>query len=415
MRVMIVVPWDQERGGVATVVNNLARYLTDAGHEVAFLHPGGSERISAKTTRAGFRGYEINLRPPSVPSNPLRSRIAFWLLLPRTLLRLLALLREREIELVNVHYPLNSFIYFAITRVLLRHRLVVSVHGADLAPGGEQPSRHHWAIRWLVRSCDRLTAPSAHFLDDALSQFKMVRARAVAIHNGIDPEELRGAGAPDGPTVSRHIDGVSSACAMAPDTARGTAPAALLCIAAHNPKKGIDTLLEAVARLRRRGVDLDLKLVGDGPLRGELEGLAGHLGITDVVSFEGFQPLPEVRERLRHCGIFVLPSRSEPFGIVILEALVHGKPVIATRVGGIPEIVTHLENGFLVTPDDADALAEAILRLHRDDALRERLGRAGITTVEEHFTHKHAGARYELLFSDLIRRKDGRFDNSLHL
>lgn len=395
MKVLIVVPWDQERGGVATVVNNLARYLVERGDDALFLHPGESERPISKLTRAGFRGVELNLRSPSVREHPVRSRIAFWLLLPRTILRLRNLIRAHRIDLVNIHYPLESFVYFALTRLLLGHRLVVSVHGNDLMPNGEPMSRYPAALRWLLRGCDRLTAPSAHYLESVLREFPELRARAAVVHNGIDPGEFRGAGQSGAPG------------------ARGSDT--ILCIAAHNPKKGLDTLITALSLLRRGGTELGLTLVGDGPLRGELEALAERLGVRDLVHFTGFLDLQEVNARLRRCEIFVLPSRAEPFGIVIIEALIHGKPVIATRVGGIPEIVDHLENGYLVPPEDPHSLARAILELHGDAALRDRLGRAGVATVLERFTLADTGAKFESIFSDLVRRSDERLRHHRHV
>lgn len=384
MNIMIVVPWDQKRGGVATVVNKLAKYLSERGHSVTFLHPGNAERPLRRTTHAGAPGIELNLRNPFIPEHPWRSRAAFWLTLPRTLYRLQRLTRELEIDLVSVHYPLQSFVYFVFCRWLLGTRLVISVHGTDLMPIGEYPPRRPRALQWLLRSCDLLTAPSQHYLDDILIDFPQLRERALAIHNGIDVEEYQGCNPPEVPP------------------AETTPEDAILCIAAHNSKKAIDVLLQALALVRSRGVDLKLTLVGDGPLRSALELQAEQLGIADQVRFTGPLELPAVKLHLQRCRLFVLPSRDEPFGIAILEAMAHGKPVIATRVGGIPEIISHLENGLLVPPDDPQALAAAICTLHNEPALRDRLSRRGMATVLERFTYQHTGARFESLFSELV-------------
>lgn len=383
MNVLIVVPWDQERGGVATVVNKLAKHLSENGHTVAFLHPGETERPVSRTTRAGYPGFELNLRSPYIPERSVRSRVAFWLTFPRTLYRLRQLLREQAIDIISIHYPLQAFVYFAFCRWLLGTRLVVSVHGADLMPNGECPPRRPIALHWLIRSCDHLTAPSQHYLDSILGEFPYLRERALAIHNGIDVEEFQ-------------------------STARAEVPSddTILCIAAHNPKKGLDVLLQAMALVRARGVDLHLVLLGDGPLRPELEAQAQQLCISDLVRFAGFQDLPEVRHQLQRCRLFVLPSRSEPFGIVILEAMTYGKPVIATSVGGIPEFVTHRENGLLVPPDQPQLLADAICTLSGDPALQEALGRAGAATVLAKFTYQQTGAKYEKLFRTLSGRRE---------
>jgi glycosyltransferase involved in cell wall biosynthesis len=407
MNVMIVVPWDQARGGVATVVNKLAAHLTDKGHAVSFFHPGASEHPQPKTTQAGYPGFELNLRNPFIAAHPLRSRVAFWLLLPRTLFRLLELLRERQIDIISIHYPLPSFVYFALCRLLLRNRLVVSVHGADLMPDGEYAPRYPRPLRLLLRTCDHLTAPSKHYLESILARFPYLRHRSTAIHNGIDVAEFQ-----DGSNATElwHDTGVTAPLIGIELTevqhgTRHTAPS-ILCIAAHNPKKGLDILLQALALVRTRGVALKLVLVGDGPLRPKLEELARQLDLDDQVQFAGFQDLPAVRRHLQQCGLFVLPSRAEPFGIVILEAMIHGKPIITTRVGGIPEIVTHLKDGYLIPPEDPQALAAAICEVAQDSLLRQRLGMAGTATVHERFTYQHTGSKFELLFRDLIMRQD---------
>src|SRR5688500_9744165 len=128
LNVLLVVPWDQESGGVASVVGYLARYLETQGHRVLFLHPGASERVRYKKTNWGFQGVELNLRTPLVAGHRLRSVCAFLVTFLFTLIQLLRLLRAHNIGVVNIHYPGESFVYFAFCRWLLPIRLVVSIH-----------------------------------------------------------------------------------------------------------------------------------------------------------------------------------------------------------------------------------------------------------------------------------------------
>jgi glycosyltransferase involved in cell wall biosynthesis len=387
MNILLMVPWDQQRGGVATVVNKLAGHLIDNGHTVYFLFPGESGRPVARTSSAGFPAFELNLRVPFIPMHPLRSIGAFWLLLPLTLFRLLKLLRTYDIDIVNIHYPTPAAVYFMLCRAMRRIRVIVSVHGADMVPIGQTDVPRRWSVRWLLRSCDHVTAPSKSYLEHISTYCPYIRTKATHIHNGIEVAEFQ-----------EH---------------RLTLPAddkTVLCIAAHNLKKGIDVLLRAMALVRSRGLDLKLELLGDGPLRHQLEQQARQLGIDDVVQFVGFQGLQVVKQHLQRCSLVVLPSRVEPFGIAILEAMVFGKPVLATTVGGIPEIITHLENGYLVPPDDPDALADGIATLSSDPGLRQHLGAAGFSTVLERFTHRHTGATFEALFRRLAWEGGGDQD-----
>ncbi len=161
-------------------------------------------------------------------------------------------------------------------------------------------------------------------------------------------------------------------------------------------------LLRAFARVVEKEPDLTLTLVGDGPLRKGHETLAQELGLNGSISFLGWKDRAEVGDLLRQCDLFVLPSRSEPFGIVIIEAMACGKPVVASAVGGIPEIIQQGENGILVEPDDPAALADAIIRVLEDEGLRSRIGRNGVETVRKSFRCEHNGARYERLFETLL-------------
>lgn len=372
MNVLFVVPWDQKRGGVNAVANNVATYLLSAGHRVWFFHPGTPGRPASKVTQTGRPGFDMRLCDPLVPAHRIRSTLAFWLFLPRTVWRLHRLLREHDIDAVNIHYASASFVYFGVCRMLRRFALVVSVHGADLMPVGRPASRYPWRLRFLLRACDTLTAPSRRYLETVLERFPHLRAKATYVHNGIDVAELQ----------------VGS-------SERVTAAPYALTIAEHNEKKALDVLLRALSIARAKGFDMPIALVGDGPLTPRLKELASKLGLDGQAQFLGYRELESVRELLQGCTFFVLPSRSEPFGIVLLEAMAVGKAVIATRVGGIPEFVEDGQNGILVEPDDPRALADALCAMATDSALRERLGAAGKATVLGGFTTAHMGRRFE--------------------
>ena len=133
----------------------------------------------------------------------------------------------------------------------------------------------------------------------------------------------------------------------------------LVNVALHEEIKGLDVLLRAFARLAKSRPDLGLELIGDGPRRGSLECLAAELGIADRVRFRGALTPSDVGEALRAADLFVLSSRSETLGSSVIEALCTGLPVVATAVGGVPEVVGE-EDGMLVPPDDADRLATGV-------------------------------------------------------
>jgi colanic acid/amylovoran biosynthesis glycosyltransferase len=380
MNVLLVVPWDQASGGVASVVGNLARHLQESGHSVVFLHPGPTEHLRERATASGFNGYEIVLRAPLIESNALKSLAGFAVHVVPTLYRLASLIRKRGIQVVNIHYPTEALIYFGILRWLLPIRLVVSVHGADLFPEGRTMKRYPLWLRFILRCSDAVVAPSKAFLADSVSVLPHSAAKGHAIHNGVD------------------------ASAFHPSATVLPARPYVLCIAAHNEKKALDVLLEAFARTRRTHPGVNLVLVGDGPLRHQLEARAASLGLGADVEFAGEKGRQEIVRLLRDCTFLVLPSRAEPFGMVVTEAMASRKAVVATRVGGIREIIENGESGILVEPDDPAALADAMATLLRDPRLRDMLAEAGFRRVLEHFGFRRMGERYVELFSSLLTK-----------
>lgn len=172
----------------------------------------------------------------------------------------------------------------------------------------------------------------------------------------------------------------------------------ILTVAKLYERKGIDILLEAIAHVKQQLGGHRFLFIGDGPEEGKLRRMAVDLHIDSHVVFLGDVPSREVPAFFRNCEFFVLPSRSEPFGIVLLEAMTLDKAIVATRVGGIPEFVKDGETGLLIEPCDSKALAENILRLLQDHELRSRLGKNGLQWVEARYDYRKLILRYEELF-----------------
>jgi glycosyltransferase involved in cell wall biosynthesis len=379
MNVLIVVPWDQEYGGVASVVGNVAIQLQKRGHHVWFLHPGESHYLLTKSTKWNFPGYELNIRNPYISDWPVKSVLGFSVYLCHTLHQLYTLLVRHDIDIVNIHYPISSGLYFTLLRKLFRFKLVISVHGADLFPNGMPEDRCPRPLQLLMNSADWLVAPSQNTLDAALTKFPTLQTKASAIHNAVNIAEFE----PDEPG----------------ELQRGQH---ILCVALLQPRKAIDVLINAFKIFSLTHPEVELWLAGDGPLRGQLEDLAHQLGLTEQVKFLGYQDRPRVRKLLRQCSLLVLPSRAEPFGIAILEAFASRKPVVASAVGGIREIIEDGKNGLLVKPENPQALCDAMATVWNDRGLAERLACAGYATVKQHFQWEIAAVRYEELFMKLL-------------
>ena len=385
MNILFAMPWDQQTGGVTHVATSLARSLQMRGHQALFLFPSEKGvKVSARPSLRGFPSIYCRLRayPPEHPS--WRDRLSWYSTILTTLPQLARLGLSRRVDLINVHYPGEGFALLVDLARWLRVPLVVSAHGSDLLPDAG-PDRGKGLLRQL-KSADAVVVPSQNYLRSVVDAFPWLSDKIHCIHNGYDEEEL-------------------SAVEVAPLSSRKPDVTAL-CIAALIPKKGIDVLLHAVRQCTSGR--LKLRLIGEGPLRRELESLSATLGLSDRVSFLGPKDRDGVLDELVHCDLMVLPSRypSESFGLAVLEAMACAKPVVASAVGGLPELVGNRETGLLVPPEDPAALARALDLLADDPAMRVSLGEAGRRKAKQ-FTVRVTADGYEALFTELVAQADG--------
>lgn len=211
-----------------------------------------------------------------------------------------------------------------------------------------------------------------------------LREKIHVIYGGIDTERF----APPPGTASRGLE----------------APLRILCVARFEEVKGHAVLIEACRVLRDRGVGFECRLIGDGPLQAAVEQQVAGAGLAGLVHFEGARPHGEVARRLSESDVAVLatvPARSgkrEGIPNVLKEAMAAGLPVVATPLGGIPELVRDAESGILVPPCDPAALAGALARLAADPGMRRRLGAAGRARILAEFDLRRSTRRRAELF-----------------
>lgn len=218
--------------------------------------------------------------------------------------------------------------------------------------------------RWYRRA-DRLVCVSRAVAEDMVGQ-GISAGRVSVVHNGIDPQPYLSAEPADLPVPP----GVFVV---------GT-------VAHLSPKKGFAELLRAAARVP----GAHFVIAGDGPMRPELA-RAAQAELKGRLHLLGWRE--DVPALMRRIDAYCLPSRREPFGLVLVEAMAAGRPVVAFRSGGAPEVVVDGETGLLAAPGDADALAACIQRLAGDPQLRRRLGDAGRSRALSHFTLDRQAAR----------------------
>ncbi len=267
---------------------------------------------------------------------------------------------------------------------------------------------HGWtAATWKVRLNETLDRLVLRWVDRVVcvSESQAVRVRGagvsagrvVVIRNAIRPEAF-------GPPEPEYRTRLEALFTRPPRRLVGAA-------GRLSPEKGFGVLVEAAAAVTRAEPDVGFVLFGDGPLREALTRQIAELGLAGRFALAGFRT--DLGRFLPHCDLLALPSYTEGLPVIVLEAFAAGVPVVATAVGGTPEVIEDRVSGRLVPPGDTDALARAILEvLDREDE-RRAMGERARLRVREHFAFAAQARQYERLFEELAgRRRNGHADST---
>lgn len=381
---LFVVPWSLDSiGGVSEVVRSLIIQCENSGRfkPQLLVAEWFESSVPGATQGAVKEAAAIRFREPGKSASKIRDHLAFAVHFLPTLIRLHRYLKENQITVVNIHYPGLSAFYFAVARQLKWiDSMLLSFHGADLSTAASETFIRAALNRWTARRADAIVGCSDALADRIASVMKLSRGTITAIHNGLDVEQCK-----------REIDSSE----LIEETREF-----ILCVAAFEHKKGIDILLRAFAQVASEHPHCNLIVIGRYTshlpvLEQQLSDLGKQLPqVAARIEFIVGESHGKILRRMREARMLVLPSRIEPFGLVILEAGFSGVPVIASRVGGIPEIIEHNVHGLLVASEDVDELARAIEELMHDSAEAARLADALQCRVAEQFTWSTAWAHY---------------------
>ncbi|NPV93437.1 MAG: GT4 family glycosyltransferase PelF [Firmicutes bacterium] len=302
-----------------------------------------------------------------------------------TVPRIRSFIKENQLDLVHTHG----------VRANLVARLAARLEGRPVVTTVHSALRYDYTSRLeatIAGFISRLTTPLA---DRIIAVSEAVRAdlvasgarneRIITIYNGLDFSRFSDA---------RPADIVRRELGLAPDQL------IVALIGRLHPVKGHVYFFQAAAEVLKQLPDVRFLAVGDGPLREELKQLVCDLGIAEQVIFTGYYS--DIKNILGTIDILCLPSLMEGLPLVVLEAMYFGKPAVASRVGGIPEVVADGQTGLLVPPQDAAALARGLLRLLSDADLRRRLGEAGQALAQQ-FSIDNMVKRTEELYTQVLR------------
>jgi glycosyltransferase involved in cell wall biosynthesis len=307
----------------------------------------------------------------------LRNLVAYAFTLPVTVWRIIRILKDYRVAVINVHYPTMTALTFIILKRIgfFTGTIITSFHGSDarwgLSLGGLR--RSVW-VSLLGRS-DKIVAVSQQLADSIVIKYPELLTKLCVIRNGVDIALFKGV---------RRKERFAGEDVL------------IISIASFDLVKGIDVLLQAFASLRNERSNLRLLIVGESGRDDEfLHGLSRKLDLTEYVDWRCNVAHAEIPGLLARADIFVLPSRSEGFGLVLLEAGAIGLPVIATRVGGTPELIIDGHNGLLVDSEDPQAMSRAILWILDNRGLASEMGERLYQSVCDRFTWKAVYQRYE--------------------
>jgi glycogen(starch) synthase len=252
--------------------------------------------------------------------------------------------------------------------------MLVTLQGAVNPAAGQAETVHGR----LLRRADWVTAVSSATLAGAHALVPEIAERSSVIYNCLDMSALSPSPHPrQYPTV--------------------------LCVGRLTAEKGFDVAVAAFASIARAAPAARMIVAGDGPERGELERIVARLGLTARVQFLGWVAPERIPDLMNTASVVVVPSREEAFGIVALEAAAMARPVIATRVGGLPEVVEDRRTGLLVDSDDVEALGRSIARLLADPEAAAEMGRAARQRALRDFTLERAADAYLELYRCLSK------------
>ena len=356
-------------GGSGVVATELGKALGQRGHEIHFISSSLPFRLSHVAGNIFF--HEVN-----VQTYPLFEYPPYTLSLTS---KMVDIAKHAGLDVMHVHYAIPHATSAVMARQILATEgvhvpVVTTLHGTDITLIGQDPSFAP-VVPWSINESDGITAVSNYLRQETYDHFD--------VHNGIEvipnfidtdrfhrenKEHFKQALCPNGEKLIVHVSN-------------------------FRPVKNAQQVVEIFARLRDDDLPVKLLLVGDGPDRVPAEHKARDLGVYDDIRFLGKQD--PVEEILSIADVFLMPSGSETFGLAALEAMACDVPVVASRVGGLPELVVDGETGFLCELDDLDAFTKRTKRLLTDAELHHRMAEGARTRALHEFDISEIVPLYE--------------------
>ncbi len=362
-------------GGSGAVATELGLELARRGHDVHFISYASPFRLRGVTEHVTF--HEV------VPADyPLfeQSQYAFALAVKQH-----EVAQREELQVMHVHYAIPHAATAWLAKQMLADerdlKVVTTLHGTDITLVGKDPS-YFSLTKFSIEHSDRVTAVSAFLREETYRTFGCDGCEVLVIPNFINQAEYFPATDP------------AMRCKLAPPDHR-----VLVHISNFRPVKRLVDVVRVFAGVRK-AMKATLVMVGDGPDRDPAQRETVRLGVQGNVRFAG--RVDDVADLLRGGDLFLLPSETESFGLAALEAMACGVPVIASRVGGLPEVVTEGESGFLAPVGDVSTMTERAIEVLRDPERLDEMRRRAVQRADD-FSADRVVPQYERLYEGVLR------------
>jgi len=359
-------------GGSGIVATELGKHLAERGHEVAFVAYSTPLRLGDLPPRVSFHEVDI-------VEYPLFKHFPYTLALAS---KMANVARMQRLQVLHVHYAIPFAAAALLAKLALPEldlKIVTTLHGTDVTLVGNNPSFKP-VTTMVIEQSDAVTAVSNFLKEETYRQFQVGKEIRV-IYNFIDPV--------------RH-DRPIPPCIPPLDCPEQHT---LMHISNFRPLKRVGDVISIFGRVAEK-MEARLIMVGDGPDAGMAAQMAQDLGVADRVRFVGV--VDHIAPLLRAANLLLLPSQTESFGLVALEAMASGVPVVASDVGGLPEVVEHGVTGLLAPVGDVEKMAGYALRILSDCALYRALSEAARQRAVERFDYHDIVPQYEAVYEQVL-------------
>lgn len=373
-------------GGSGIVASELGKSLSRRGHSVHFFSYDIPMKLEGATEEFHFHHVEV-------PLYPLFRFPPYTIALAS---KIYETSKNNPLDILHVHYAVpHSTSAFLAKRMLCSRgepplKVITTLHGTDTALVGQMES-YKPVVEYSIDFSDAVTAVSNYLRERTLEDFE-IRQDIRVIHNPID----------------------TSFFCPPPEKVKNRKKI-IVHISNFRPVKRIPDAIRVFDLVRNR-ISAELVFVGEGPERAGAERMVTQLGLDEQVKFIGWQP--DVEDILKRADMLISTSEYESFGMSIAEAMSTELPVVATRAGGIPELVQDGVTGLLAPVGDVQALAEAVIKIFTTPGMQESFGQAGLQRIKQNFHVDKITEQYEDLYKEILALPIvhcPEFDRSMHL